>query len=285
MKRNLAHGRAHESTAAFWLADYEPADGHGKVGHPIEATALFGPDVVLDAFEAGHDHAEAGWTIERSTGQTQLDGATALMREAADLFRSYQKHHAARAVAEPDLMKRGGSIEKAARNALMAARLEAWLAGEDTYPVSTDAILESGAELLAIHATAEVDASGTGSTGISTQILEGQTSFTGYLTITTNVTATLDFPGELSLTALMVVDEAAPAKEGGSNVRPVTIGPLSEPGVADGVASALGLVEPAAALSLATEAVFRLQTPDPRFDPRGPVRVNGYLFHPATEAQ
>jgi hypothetical protein len=28
---------------------------------------------------------------------------------------------------------------------------------------------------------------------------------------------------------------------------------------------------------------FRLQTPDPRFDPDGPVCVNGYLYHPAKE--
>lgn len=64
------------------------------------------------------------------------------------------------------------------------------------------------------------------------------------------------------------------------NVRPV-----QDPLVLEGLMAAAGLLDATARpLSVVSDGVFRLQTPDPRFSPAQPVRVNGYLFHPATEA-
>jgi hypothetical protein len=77
--------------------------------------------------------------LERATGQRQLDDATALMGEAVDQFRSYERHHMAKVssifpVAETSA--NADTIKKANANALMAMRLEAWLAGKDQYPTS-----------------------------------------------------------------------------------------------------------------------------------------------------
>lgn len=81
--------------------------------------------------------------IEQATGQRQLDDATALMTEARDLFFEYERHHRAkieRFPGRPDVPEHVAAFKvlqaKADRNALMAARLDAWLAGEDAYPVS-----------------------------------------------------------------------------------------------------------------------------------------------------
>ena len=77
--------------------------------------------------------------IENAVGQRQLDDATALMTEAVDQFRSYERHHMAKVstifpVAETSA--NADTIKKANANALMAMRLEAWLAGKDQYPTS-----------------------------------------------------------------------------------------------------------------------------------------------------
>lgn len=77
--------------------------------------------------------------IERATGQRQLDDATALMREAVDQFRSYERHHMAKVSAifpVAETSANADTIKKANANALMAMRLEAWLAGKDQYPTS-----------------------------------------------------------------------------------------------------------------------------------------------------
>ena len=82
--------------------------------------------------------------LERATGQRQLDDATALMTEALELFRGYYSHHRDKADARWDAGDAIGSTEsngKAQTNALMAARLEAWLAGKDQYPVSVGAMM------------------------------------------------------------------------------------------------------------------------------------------------
>lgn len=69
----------------------------------------------------------------------------------------------------------------------------------------------------------------------------------------------------------------------GSNVRPVSIGPLADPDVVEGLMAGAGLIDAATPLSVVKATAFRLQTPDPRFDPAQPVVVNGFLYHPATE--
>lgn len=78
-----------------------------------------------------HREEQDQWAIERAEGQRQLDDAGALMREAAETFRSYEAHHRAKASEE-------GRPEKAERNALMASRLEAWLRGDSIYPITAD---------------------------------------------------------------------------------------------------------------------------------------------------
>lgn len=179
---------------------------------------MFTLPVVLSAYEAGADQAEAEFAIERSTGQAQLDDATALMREAAELFRAYERHHR-------DIAKRTGARtgreEKAERNALMAARLEAWLDGKGIYPITADGAYGAHADF-----------------------------------------------------------RRPPAEP---NVRPVT-GALGDPEVVEGLMAASGMIDASVSLSMATATAFRLQTPDPRFDPGKPVLVNGFLYTPATEA-
>lgn len=137
------HGRVHarESSAALdWLTGYDPGDGSGPVGdHAKNEWGLFLRSVVIAAFEAGADHAEAEHAIERSTGQRQLDDATALIREAVDLFEAYARHHWSRAdgyTDEGEFRMAHDSLTKARRNLLMAVRLKEWLAGKDVFAVS-----------------------------------------------------------------------------------------------------------------------------------------------------
>lgn len=96
-----------------------------------------------------HREEQDQWAIERATGQRQLDDARALMVETAELLRGYEEHHRAKVPAEPGngLARFEGQLaaEKADRNALAASRLEAWVRGEDRYPVQAS---ENPAEVL-----------------------------------------------------------------------------------------------------------------------------------------
>lgn len=85
--------------------------------------------------------------LERATGQRQLDDATSLMVEARDLFRYYEGYHREKATSlkarVPDdpaatTLIIGDCERKADRNKLMAIRLDAWLRGEERYPVSVN---------------------------------------------------------------------------------------------------------------------------------------------------
>jgi hypothetical protein len=193
------------------------------------------------------DQAEDAMALERSTGQRQLDDATALMREAAELFRFYEAHHADRAASaleqltrcRPELDRKqvllaqlATSNVKRDRNALMASRLEAWLRGEDRYPVTVgpqEAVIGADGDLIPVTRLGET-------------------------------------PKRQAIVH--------------SNVRPVTSGPMADPGMASMVAMALAGDAPALGMDGPT---FRLQTADPRFDPNRPLVVNGHPFTPATE--
>lgn len=85
-----------------------------------------------------------------------------------------------------------------------------------------------------------------------------------------------------SASATATVSDQALSSSGVVNVRPVTDGPLSEPLVVQAIVDAAE-GDAVAALTLATDTAFRLSTADPRFDPQQDVRVNGFLYHPATE--
>lgn len=234
-------GRARESGEA-WLA----GDGRAPPLPPMFKMSRTALGVSrLEAFVAGFDQADQEFTIERATGQRQLDDATALMTEAAELLRSYERHHHARWSAAREQLRRttapaavaslteqaSEAEEKAERNALMAARLEAWLAGEDRYQVKA-----------------------------------------------------VDLPGVTSREQAERMADWRRNGPWGSNVRPVERGPLADPDVFEGLLAASGQVDATCPLSPAKATAFRLQTPDPRFDPSRPVCVNGFLYHPATEA-
>lgn len=97
--------------------------------------------VARDRFGAIEDEQ----ALERATGQRQLDDATALMTEARDLFRVYEAHHrdkVERFPGRPDVPDDVAAFKvlrrKVETNALMAARLDAWLEGEPIYPTTVD---------------------------------------------------------------------------------------------------------------------------------------------------
>lgn len=100
------------------------------------ARAMFAARDRLASIEDEH-------AIVVAIGQRQIDDATALMTEAATLFRGYEAHHQAKAErfrgwpnVPDDVAAFKVLQDKIKTNALMAARLEAWLRGEDQYPVS-----------------------------------------------------------------------------------------------------------------------------------------------------
>lgn len=246
MRERLAQARTREA-AERWVAQQEkgvPVPDQVRMGaHSFRTFRLeafvAGAEMATEECSRIHRAEQDDWGVERATGQRQLDDATALMREAAELLRSYEAHHRAKADAigrgyDNATIKRQGlreRLEKAERNALMAARLEAWLAGEDRYPVRT-----------------------------------------------------VDLPGVTSREQAERMADWRRNGPWGSNVRPVERGPLADPDVVEGLLAASGQVDATCPLSLAKATAFRLQTPDPRFDPSRPVCVNGFLYHPATEA-
>jgi hypothetical protein len=139
--------RARESAGAW-------ADRHIA---KFDDTALFGRDDLIAAFAAGFAEADDQFDDQRRIGQQQLDDARALIAEARGLFRSYEAQHRDKAarwrhqMTGPDSLRKtqadiDDTIAKAERNALMAARLEAWLCGEDRYPTNPAEILRDVAE-------------------------------------------------------------------------------------------------------------------------------------------
>lgn len=115
---------------------------------PEEAAAIEAAQRIVAYLGAIHREEQDQWAVERATGQRQLDDATALMTETAELLRGYEAHHRARAIPGPENGPYGApaALEKAERNALAAARLEAWLRGEDRYPTNPAEALRDIAE-------------------------------------------------------------------------------------------------------------------------------------------
>ncbi len=196
---------------------------------PEEAAAIDAAQRIVAYLGAIHREEQDQWAEERQIGQRQLDDATALFTETAALLRGYEKHH------RDEAFRLGcGTDEhrdrtaKAERNALAAARLEAWLAGEERYPTNPAEALRQIAE----------------------RMVDGET--------------------------IKGVDhasfDAAAAK-------------LAEPGVPDeeNPEASAEWFEGARwrTEGVADLAAFRVTTGDPRFDPAGPVVINGFLYHPA----
>lgn len=135
MSDDLARARA-------WLAA-------GEAKHPLPPTVTLTPDsfrtFLMEAFVEGLFAARDDFSVEAATGQRQLDDATALMTEARDLFRGYEAHHrekVERFPGRPDVPDDVAAFKVLRRkfetNALMAARLDAWLKGEPIYPTTVD---------------------------------------------------------------------------------------------------------------------------------------------------
>lgn len=119
----------------------------------LDAAARGGPLTTSDMERAAKTiyAARDELALERATGQRQLDDATALMTEAHDLFRKYEAHHRHQASVADTGPRREDREEKANTNALMAARLDAWLKGKDAYPVSlnpADALRQIGEQMV-----------------------------------------------------------------------------------------------------------------------------------------
>lgn len=257
MSHSLAQARARESTS--WLARY--------VGEQDPDTMRFSKAELVGGFEAGFDsgadQANAEWAIERATGQRQLDDAHALMAESAALFMGYAEHHWRRAdEATDDPAAQLASLNKARVNLLAALRLKEWMAGLDRYTTGADA---PGEDTMVCRAQPFAIPAEIAENGDLVPVDSGKTAEDCRQRFD-NVT---NFRG-------------AHPMAGGSNLRPVTEGPLADPKVVDSILSATG--EPGRGLSMVKAGAFRLQTGDPRFDPTQPVLINGFLYHPATEA-
>lgn len=250
----------------------------------------------IGAYFAGVHGAEQDlWAIERATGQRQLDEAGALIREAAALLRGYESHHRdkrgalamAHGAHSPEFLE---ATEKIARNGGMAARLEAWLAGAPL-PGSMEAADQAAQEAFV---SAQLDA------GID-QIGEG------------------DEPAHDPDLATGCADDHGPLAGVFDRDKPLIVPPaprhhrapadlvaamagatLIEEGVGwvkvHGLANARALFDCLAAANAVAQggavwrlegaadlAAFRLTTGDPRFDPRKPATINGFLYHPTKE--
>lgn len=368
-----SHAHAREEAALHWLAGYDPADGYGGgIGWEAarDQAMTFTQPVVIDAFIAGMDERmskamlsgdDAAWTARvlwnfawgkgpMTPGDARraatvveflwndMGEARRLVKDAADLFRSYEAHHRAKVAPlqsriddcgfseVKDLrQQRDDTVAKAERNALMASRLENWLNGDPANPAE---VMRDLAVKMADDHGLEVDhASFDDAAAYLTAPVE-HVAFVrdqpGLDCLTRRYTDRGDahpfgdvacraepfpIPAEIAEDGQLVpVDTKSfnnllnfgggfPPVHGHfgcdgqyrhppeqSNVRPVTDGPLADPGTVEGLMGAAGMTDTARSLSMAKATAFRLQTPDPRFDPRKPVVVNGYLFTPATEA-
>lgn len=121
---------------------------------PLDGFRVF----MLEAFMAGAAWSDDAFDDQRREGQRQLDDATALMTEAATLLRGYEAHHRGKI----DKTLNHGSTDpaevKAETNALMASRLEAWLRGEEFYPVKPGSMSAEGQAAQEAFVSAALDA-------------------------------------------------------------------------------------------------------------------------------
>lgn len=255
------------------------------------------------------DFIVEAWDDETRVGQAQLDLATAVIREGAQLTRFYERSHLAKlerwgpgsgglALGSPEAID---TKAKADRNAHMAARFEAWLRGEDRLPLPAPSIPGLNPADAARHYSEEVAARvGLGVDHASFNREAAQLDQVGedegchdaceppVFEVPGEdmvVSHAIEFPG---VTSLETARRQADARR--SNLRPVTDGALADPVIVEGLLAAAGMLDatdpdaaPVRLQGVADLVAFRLNTGDPRFDPSKPVCVNGFLFHPATK--
>lgn len=266
------------------------------VSHRQEQTD-YGPgqpqaEAVVAAFEAGAIWADENFEDRRRIGQRQLDDASALMRETVELLRGYEAHHreqaeeADRYGPTPD-----GEVgrEKAERNALMAARLEAWLRGDTQYPTTSADIVpmrRGKTEPSNVREISDPDVFN------SLHQIAGLAAPAGrrppspmqatLLNDTIGVrvekrSGDYDFDGEIRAVVIKRSGDIRYVVEDDRGLLLIMNARMC------GVPETAPLVAAWRQGGVADLGAFRLTTGDPRFDPARPVCVNGFRFEPTKE--
>lgn len=262
---------------------------------PSTETDLFEREFVIALIVAQRLDDEADWAMERATGQRQLDDAAALMVEAADLFVGYAAHHRDRANRAAMPEQEAASLQKASVNLLMAVRLKEWLAGEDRYTVKLGRVERvafvrdmPGLECGQRRYTSRGDAHPFGDEACRAEPfpIPAEIRENGDLVPVDNKTrddCRQRFDNILNFTgAAPFIQSREVARRIAERDLLLMRGPAQLEGWQYQGTDAKGRgvwFRPGDAPS-----EFSLSTPDPRFDPLAPIRVNGYLFTPATEA-
>ncbi len=320
MSDNLACARVRES-ATRWLSGFDPEDGHGPVGAEAgDPDGLFTQPMVIAAFAAGADQAEAEFAIERAVGQRQLEEAAALISETAALLHGYADHHVARAKDATDSAAELASLEKARTNFDMCRRLREWLVGMGDRLVCI-ADLNLGAVTALREGQHQVDADGT-MVGVSRQALDEVLGWVDAVTapavevelidrsrtgdeitrqIDLNPVAALqdhvgwagssphfishDFGEDAATTAEVIDFPGVTTREQAHRMADRQIERLGNVRpVLDGPLADPAVVEQLMATPALRRPVLALSTVDPRFDPLEAVTVNGYRYQPHKEA-
>lgn len=249
---------------------------------------------------------------ERRIGQQQLDDATALMTETAELLRGYERHHreqAERLAAQgtgATLSQERDRIEKAERNQLAADRIEAWLRGDTIYPITPGGDYVAHVNYGPANRVTAVREASAG-TGLHPEVEDALLCAAGERDATCGLTAAdryrIHFRDEGRRARLDGKTEAdcphtrllpdqrdqwagiEPGAEWLAGWREENDGDRSVEACRDRFGNVENFTGAPWRLEGHAELVaFRLTTGDPRFDPAGPVCVNGYLYQPAKEA-
>ena len=313
MSNNLAPVRARETACEDWLSTVEANDGtpdsYRRQGF------LTGAEWAEDRCGAIHAGEQGDWADERASYRRRLDEAATLMRETAELLRGYEKHHRDQA-AHLAAQGTGATMEreqdrqaKADRNALAAARLEAWVdpasqpvqatrevPGEDVMVAHGQVIDLPGvtsreqARRLAHHADPTRFTPVPGFAGLDPEILEALQATAGEAERVTGVVEVVglpvskrggdyEFDGEIRAVIPKRSGEVRYAVEDDRGL--LLIMNARQCGLPSSGRRAAPPHRPGGVADL---LAFRVQTGDPRFDPLAPVCVNGYLYHPTKEA-
>ncbi|APZ81791.1 hypothetical protein vBEliSR6L_26 [Erythrobacter phage vB_EliS_R6L] len=307
------HARAREA-AADWL---DGKDWHGNGPEKSAPDDLFTHDAVLDAFAAGAEwaitpqsqddlnqivagvirDAQAAGTDEAADDAAlaifaylgaihreeqdlwgaRFAAAGELIAEASALFRSYEAHHRA----EADRLAAQGTgatadqernrAEKAERNGKIADKLERWLLDRNPAEVlrqaaagMVDGETIKGVDHASFDRAADFLDQTAGPIGHRVSKRSGDYEFDGeVVAIIPKRSGAIRYAVEDDRGLLLVMN----ARQCGLP-EPEDRSPRSAPWRQQGVADL---------------AAFRITTADPRFDPAGPVTINGFLYRPVKE--
>ncbi len=284
---------------ASLIRDAQAAGGDDAADYAAKRVAAY--------FAGIHGAEQDLWAVERATGQRQLDEAGALIRETATLLRGYEAHHEAKAQRASE---RGGrdleteaavddARSKARRNGAMAARLEAWLAGEPL-PGSMSAADQAAQEAFVsaaldagVDQITEADEPARNdpdlATGCADDALPGTAEDWRAALENPLIVYRLGEAHDLvsAMAGAVLIEEGVGwVKVHGVDNAKALFYVLTLAKLANEAAPADPTAPPSApwrTAGVADLAAFRITTPDPRFDPRAPATINGFLFYPAKE--